>query len=459
MVSTATVDRHVNKVAYHELRKFLTLEEIRDLVTLLPDKEAYKLRYDYEFWARPGQRLPTRRPWRIWFLKGGRGSGKTWTGAQVTKKWSHKYPRILLVGRTAYDVRDTMIEGDSGIMATAPKQWRPDYQPSKRKLVWPNGAQAMLRSADEPDSFRGPQFYKAWGDEIASWRYGKETHDNIMLALRLGDDPQAIYTSTPRPTKLVKSILAQDTTIQNTESTYANLENLAVAWAEDIISKYRNTRTGLQELLGQVLDDNPYALWTRSILDDTRVNHADDLDEVVVGVDPATAEITAKDIRNESRADLDKEDTNSTGIVVAGRIGVKGDREAHGYVLEDATMQGTPNEWGNQVVTMFHKYSADRVVAEANNGGALVKANIHAVDPNVPVELVYASRGKLTRAEPVSNLYSQKRVHHMGLFANLEDQQCEWQPGMPSPDNMDAAVWALTHLMIDPTSQRLYVID
>jgi phage terminase large subunit-like protein len=166
VVSIATVDQHINKLAYHQLRKFLSLGEIRDLIYLLPDNEAYRLRYDYEFWARPGQRLPEGN-WRVWFLNGGRGSGKTWTGSQVIKKWSHTNELMLLIGRTAYDVRDTMIEGDSGILATAPKQWRPEYQPSKRKLVWPNGASALLRSADEPDSFRGIQFYKAWGDELA----------------------------------------------------------------------------------------------------------------------------------------------------------------------------------------------------------------------------------------------------------------------------------------------------
>lgn len=449
------VTEAARKLTFHDMRKFMSLQEIRDMIDVLPNKEAYKLRYDFDFWARPTQRLP-RGSWRIFFLRGGRGSGKTYAGSNIVRGWSHDNPRMLIVGRTAYDVRDTMINGDSGIMAVSPKQWRPEYQPSKRLLTWPNGAQALLRSADEPDSFRGPQFHKVWGDELASWRYGKETFDNIMFGLRLGDDPQMVITSTPRPTKLVKEILALQTTISIADSTYANVENLAESWAVDIISKYANTRTGLQELLGQVLDDNPHALWNRALLDDTRVSITPDLDEIVVAVDPATADISAATLRDEGKAQL--QETSSTGIVVVGRSGIKGDSEAHGYTLDDMTIQGSPHEWGTEVVTAYYKYRADHVVAEANNGGALVKANIHAIDGNVPVELVYASRGKLTRAEPVSNIFAQKRAHNMGLFGALEDQMCEWQPGMPSPDNMDAMVWGYTYLMVDETSQRLYVI-
>lgn len=455
MIDTSTHARTLP--SFHQMRQQFTLDEIESLLRMLSDAEAQKLRYDYEFWARPGQLLPTNREWRIWFLKGGRGSGKTWTGSQVIKKWSKTNSRMLLIGRTAYDVRDTMIEGESGILATSPKQWRPDYQPSKRRLVWPNGAQAMLRSADEPDSIRGPQFSKAWGDELASWRYGQETFDNVMFALRMGDDPQMVVTTTPRPTKLVKSILAQPTTISGTESTYANIDNVAEAWAREIIAKYANTRLGLQEIQGRVLDDNPNALWNRALLDETRVYQTPDLDEIVVAVDPATAELTAEEIRRGGRIDNDNA-TASTGIVVVGRAGIKGDIESHGFTLEDATMYGTPLMWGTEVVTQFYKYHADKVIAEANNGGALVKANIHSVDPNVPVELVYAARGKKTRAEPVSTIFEQRRGHHMGLFAALEDQMCEWETGMPSPDNMDAEVWGYTYLMVDPSSQRLYVI-
>ncbi len=444
------------KLTFHDLRKFMTLEEIRGMIAGLPNTQAYKLRYDYEFWARPTQRLPGG-DWRCWFLKGGRGSGKTWTGANVIKKWSHTNGRMLLVGRTSYDVRDVMVLGDSGVMAVSPKQWRPVYEPSKRLLTWPNGAQALLRSADEPDSFRGPQFHKVWGDELASWRYGKETWDNIMLALRLGDDPQMIATSTPRPIKFVKDVLALPTTVVTTDSTYANIENLAESWANDIIRMYQGTRTGLQELEGRVLDDNPYALWTRKKLDDTRVYQTPELDEIVVAVDPMVAELTAKDIRNEGKVDYDT-DTSETGIAVVGRAGLKGDLDSHGYTLDDMSMRGTPLEWCTQVATAFYKYKADKVVAEANNGGALVKAAIHAVAPNIPVELVHASRGKLTRAEPVSNIFAQGRGHNVGAFAELEDQLCEWQPGMPSPDRLDAMVWGYTWLMVDAESYNIRLL-
>src|SRR4051812_47356429 len=230
------------KLTFYDLRKFLTLEQIAGLISDLPSSEAYKLRYDYDFWARPTQRLP-RGEWRVWFLKGGRGSGKTWTGANVVKHWAKTTERILIVARTAYDARDTMIEGESGLMAVSPKQFRPTYEPSKRRLTWPNGAQALIRSADEPDSIRGPQFGKAWGDELPAWRYGRETWDNIMFALRLGEDPQIVVTGTPRPTKIVKEILKLPGTIVTTDSTYANVENLAPSWATDVIARYRGTRT------------------------------------------------------------------------------------------------------------------------------------------------------------------------------------------------------------------------
>lgn len=442
------------RLTFYDLRKFLSLEEIAGLIRDLPANEAYKLRYDYAFWARPTQRLPEG-DWRVWFLKGGRGSGKTWTGANVVKRWAKKYGRILLIARTAYDARDTMIEGESGIMAISPKQFRPVYEPSKRRLTWPNGAVALVRSADEPDSIRGPQFHKAWGDELAAWRYGRETWDNVMFALRLGEDPQIVVTSTPRPTKLVKEILALPSTRATTDSTYANVENLAPSWASDIIARYKGTRTGLQELDGRVLDDNPDSLWTRTQLDATRVRETPDLDEIVVAVDPMVKDLTAKEIRNEGKVERQN---SETGIVVVGRWGIKGDMESHGYTLDDMSTEGTPLEWCTAVVTAYHKYRADRVVAEANNGGALVKAAIHSVDPNVPVELVHASRGKVTRAEPVSNIFAQGRGHHMGLFPELEDQLCEWQPGMPSPDRLDAEVWGYTYLMVDPESHRVAVV-
>lgn len=445
------------RLTFHDLRSFMTIDEIADIIRTLPSDDAYRLRYDYEFWARPTQRLPSGR-WRCWFLKGGRGSGKTWTGSNVMKRWSKKYKRTLMIGRTAYDVRDTMVEGESGVMAVCSKYWRPEYQPSKRRLVWPNGAVTMLRSADEPDSIRGPQFYKAWADELAAWRYGQETWDQIMMALRLGDDPQIVVTTTPRPTKLVKSILKLPTTIQTTDSTFANVENLAESWARDIIGRYVGTRTGQQELEGRVLDDNPEALWTRTILDDTRVFQTPDLDEIVVAVDPMVKDLMSaqKAVRDEGK--VTEDENRETGIVVVGRSGIKGDIEAHGYTLDDMSMTGTPLEWATAVVTAFHKYGADYVVAEANNGGALVKSNIHTIDPNIRVELVHASRGKVTRAEPVSNLFAQKRGHQMGSFLELEDQMCEWQPGMPSPDRMDALVWGYTELMVDPEAQRIAVV-
>jgi len=220
---------------------------------------------------------------------------------------------------------------------------------------------------------------------------------------------------------------------------------------------YRGTRTGLQELEGRVLDDNPYALWTRKQLDHTRVYNTPDLDEIVVAVDPMVADLTAKDIRNEGKIDYDT-DTSETGIVVVGRRGMKGNLDSEGYTLDDLSMRGTPLEWCRQVQVAYHRYGADRVVAEANQGGALVKAALHAVDPDMRVELVHASRGKRTRAEPVSNIFAQGRGHHVGSFPELEDQLCEWQPGMPSPDRLDALVWGYTYLMVDAETYQIEML-
>lgn len=452
----AIVTDTAQRMSFHQLRQFMSLKEIGDMISDMSPDEAYKLNYDYEFWARPAQIQPAR-PHRVWLFWGGRGIGKTWVGANNIRKWSKRYPRHMMIGRTAYDVRDVMIEGPSGVLAVCPKQWRPKYEPSKRRLIWPNRAITLLRSADEPDSMRGPQFHKAWGDEVAAWRYGEESMSNILFGLRLGDDPQLLLTTTPRPTKLMKSIIKEDTTAITHETTYYNAENMSEQWIKEVVKKYKNTRIGKQELLGQILDDNPNALWNRLLLDELRVGITPHLDEIVVAIDPMTAEIAAEDLRKANVTGM--EEISSTGIVAAGRSGVKGDLNSHFYALEDATMQGTPRQWGMQAISLYHKYGADRIVAEANNGGALVKANLHAIDPNVKVELVYAARGKRTRAEPVSTIYEQGRAHHLGMFPELEDQMCQWQPGMDSPDNMDALVWAATDLMVDPDEQRLYAVN
>ena len=428
---------------YDLLDKGYDENDIISIINELEDAEAAAIFHDWRFWARPKQ-LPPKWDWRVWVLKGGRGSGKTWTGANWISEQALYYPRLLLVGRTAADVRDVMIEGESGIKAIAKPDFMPEYNPGRRKVTWPNGAEALAVSAEEPDLLRGPQFYKAWADELAAWRRLKETWTNLMLTLRLGDSPQCVVTTTPRPTKEFKELLALKTTEVYTDSTYSNVHNLAPQWADEVIRIYQGTRLGRQELEGVVLDDNPNAIWQRAFIDDNRVEKAPStFDRVVVAVDPPTADRDKEQLKEIDRVIAD------CGIVVAGRIGTKDSASSQCYVLDDASLlHPKPEEWARQAVAAYHKYDADAIVAEGNNGGAMVKSTIQAVDPNIEVIIVYASRGKAIRAEPVSFLYESKRVHHVGFFSELEDQLCEWEPGMKSPDRLDACVWAITDLVI-----------
>lgn len=406
----------------------------------LSPAERLALRHSWRAWARPEQLAPPG-DWDHWLILAGRGFGKTRSGAewvldQVERKGRK---RIALVARTAADIRDVMVEGESGIMTVAHPARRPIYEPSKRRLTWPKlGAIATTFTADEPDQLRGPQHDGAWCDEIAAWRYGQETWDQLQMILRLGTQPQACITTTPRPTPLVKMLVSDPFelgrpggTAITRGSTFDNQANLAKSFIRKIRKKYEGTRLGRQELFAEILDDNPGALWKRRpMLEDTRVTKHPPLVRIVVGVDPA---VTA----NENSAE--------TGIIAAG-LGEDG----HGYVLDDASLVGTPNEWGNAVVTVYNTRKADRVIGEVNNGGDLVESNIRAVDNDVSYKAVRASRGKLTRAEPIAALYEQKRVHHVGQFPYLEDQLCDWDPttGAKSPDRLDALVWTLTELML-----------
>lgn len=432
-------------ISVHGLVKEYGVEYVYEAIQELPDYEAQKLYYDWEFWARETQLMPAW-AWRTWLLKSGRGAGKTRTGAETTRKKSDTVDRIHLVGRTAADVRDVMIEGESGILAISPPWNMPVYKSTTRSLVWPNGSKALCFSAEEPNLLRGPQCGFAWADEIASWRYLKDTWNNLMFGLRLGENPQCVATSTPRPVEVVKDLVSKDgiTVHVTTESTFANRGNVAEAWMQDIISQYEGTRLGRQEIGGEVLDDNPNALWNTDLLDKTRVSKIPQLDKIVIAVDPSVA-------------DKPTEGTSECGIIAAGIKGMKRGTSSHGYILGDESIKGNPVVWGNQVIAAVHKYQADEVVAEANNGGALVKYVLQSIDPDVKVVLVHAARGKRTRAEPVATLYEKERVHHLGNFAELETQLTEWEPGMPSPDRLDANVWAITHLMIDEKDAKQQV--
>lgn len=404
------------------------------VLTRLTDQEAEEALFTWPLWARPNQ-LPPSGSWRTWLVLAGRGFGKTRTGAELVraKVEAGVAARVALVGQTAADVRDVMIEGESGLLSVCPPWFAPRYEPSKRRLTWPNGAIATAYSADEPRQLRGPQHDFAWADELASWST-PEAWDQLMFGLRLGADPRVIVTTTPRPTKAIRDLLGDPTTVVTRGSTYDNRANLAPAFFEQIIRKYEGTRLGRQELHAEVLDDVPGALWTRAMLDAARVALTPpELVRIVVGIDPAVTS---------------GEDSDETGIIVAGK-----DATGFFHVLGDRSCRMTPDGWARRAVTAFDELNADRIVAEVNNGGDLVEATLRTIRRSIPYRAVRASRGKRVRAEPIAALYEQRRVHHYGDLAQLEDQMVTFTPdGMDgSPDRVDALVWALTELSETPT--------
>jgi len=398
-----------------------------EILDELTDKQIQQLKFAWQFWARPSQ-LPPDGDWQVWLVMAGRGFGKTRIGAEWVRDEveSGRRKRIALVGRTAADVRDVMIEGESGIMACCPPWFTPIYEPSKRRVVWPNGAIATAYSGDEPNLLRGPQHDGFWCDELAAFRY-RDAWDMLLLGLRLGADPRGVVTTTPRPKAVVRELTKDSTCVVTRGSTYDNAANLAPSFLSRIVSRYEGTSLGRQELYAELLDDMPGALWTRGLIDANRVAQAPGLRRIVVGVDPA--------ISNTG-------DSDYTGIVVCA-IG----QDGHGYVLEDRSVRGTPEQWASRAVAAYHDHKADRIVAEKNQGGDMVESTIRHVDPNVAYRGVHASKGKLPRAEPISALYEQGRCHHVGVFAGLEEEMCNYVPGAEkSPDRMDAAVWAFTEL-------------
>ncbi len=422
-----------------EFRELSKAEQARRMAQLTTE-QAEALVYDWDFWARPSQRLPANNVlpsgvWVTWLVLAGRGFGKTRVGAETIRSWvlTGEYRTVNLIGATSSDVRDIMIEGESGIMAICPKGERPLYQPSKARLVWPNGVVSLLFSAEEPERLRGKQHSKLWGDEVAAWRY-HESWDQASFGLRLGSNPQIVVTTTPKPVKLIKELIKDPTTVVTRGSTYDNKHNLAGAFLAKIITKYENTRLGRQELNAELLDDNPNALWTRKRIDELRVameQLPSTLNRIVVGVDPA---VTAN------------KNSDETGIVAAGR---DSRTPPHYYVLMDNTLSASPDKWAERVVATYDGTGADRVIGEVNNGGDLVENNVRNKRVGIPFKAVHATRGKVVRAEPIAALYEQGRVHHVGTFAALEDQMCDFDPQLEdqsSPDRMDALVWALTEL-------------
>lgn len=412
----------------------LTKAELQTVLSDLPEATADALLYDWALWARDEQ-LPPAGQWFVWLILAGRGWGKTRTGAEWvhSRMISGRYWRAGLIGQTAADVRDVIVEGESGLLAVAPKHQRPHYEPSKRRLTWPNGAMATTFSGDEPGQLRGPQHDTVWADELAKWRYPQEAWDNMEMGLRLGSNPQVCVTTTPRPIPIIRRLMTDTGTVRPTRnlSTSINRANLAPAFVQRVITKYMGTRLGRQELEAEVLDDTPGALWNRSLIERARVVAPPTLRRIVVAIDPSAT----------SSGD-------EAGIVVAG-LGA----DQHVYILDDRSLQGSPLEWARAAVAAYHTHRADKLLAESNNGGEMVQVTIQTIAHAPPVTLIHASRGKHTRAQPVASLYEQGKVHHVGAFPTLEDELCSWVEGHTSPNRLDALVWAVTDLVISGGDQ------
>ncbi|WP_298687048.1 terminase family protein [uncultured Sphingomonas sp.] len=406
------------------------------LIRHTDDEDIHAVLADWGYWARDTQRPPPG-DWRVWLLMAGRGFGKTRSGAEWVRGIAEADggARIALVGATMAEGRAVMVEGDSGLLAIAPDGRRPLWEPSQRRLRWPGGAVARLFAASEPEGLRGPQHSHAWCDEIAKWPYGIATWDNLAMGLRLGARPRIVATTTPRPVPLVRMLAARDDVAVTGGRTEDNRKHLAADFLAAMEATYAGTRLGRQELAGELIAEAEGALWSRDLIERCRVRQAPEAARVVIGVDPPAGAGAASD---------------ACGIVV---VALGGD--GIGYVLEDASVQGLgPEGWARAVAAAAERHDADRVIAEANNGGAMVESVLRAASATLPVRLVHAARGKAARAEPVAVLYETGRVAHVGAFPALEDELAGLLldgryvgPGR-SPDRADALVWAVHALLL-----------
>ena len=425
-------------------------EEVDEFLAGLSDNALASLPWIFEFWALPHQ-LPPRGDWKSWVIMGGRGAGKTRAGSEwVRRKVEGATPeargecsRVALIGETFDQTREVMVFGDSGILACSPPDRRPVWEASRRRLIWPNGATATVFSAHEPEALRGPQFDAAWVDELAKWKKAEDTWDMLQFALRLGTHPQQVVTTTPRNVEVLKRILQSASTVTTHAPTDANRAYLAESFLAEVETRYGGTRLGRQELEGLLLDDVEGALWTTAMVEGCRVDRLPELDRVVVAVDPAVTGGAASD---------------ECGIVVAGVVTSGEPKDWRAYVLEDATVRGGPTEWARAAIAAMDRHKAERLVAEVNQGGDLIESVVRQIDPLVPFRGLRAARGKAIRAEPVAALYEQGRVKHLRgpSLGALEDQMCRMTlrgyEGKGSPDRLDALVWAIHELMIEPAA-------
>jgi phage terminase large subunit-like protein len=430
-------------------------KSIMEQLALLPPEERAAalqgmdpdaLLWDWSVWGRPEQQAPAG-DWNVWLVLAGRGFGKTRLASEWVREQA-KYTttgqrRFALVARTAGDVRDVIVEGESGIMAVTPPSERPLYEPSKRRLTWPNGNVASLFTADEPDSLRGPQFTHAWGDEIAAWRQtpdaaGMTAFDNLRVGTRLGANPKILVTTTPKRTPLLYKLIEEsrtDRVVVTRGSTMDNAGNLAGSYLDTMLGVYEGTSLARQELYGEMLEAMEGAMWTEEMIERGReVQYPFSTPLRCIGVDPSVAE----------------NPRDECGIVVVASTAEHDLYKRNAWVLEDASIHGSPDVWANQVVKMARKWGCP-VVAEVNQGGALVRNAINTIDPNIKVLEVHSKQGKALRAEPITLAYEQDRVHHVGNLTDLETQMITWVPGEgKSPDRVDALVHALTALLIKP---------
>lgn len=400
------------------------------------------LRHEWTFWGREEQQAPPGH-WRAWAYLGGRGAGKTragaeWVSARVRQRLSG---RIALIGPTFHDVREVMVEGPSGLRALPYE--RPAYEASRKRLLWSNGAEAFCFSAEDPESLRGPQFDAAWGDEFCFWSYPEEVLQTLAHGLRLGDRPLLMVSTTPRPMRALKGLIAQPDTVVTRSATWANRANLADDFSAALDQRWDGSARQRQELLGELIEDAEGALWRRADLEAARSRVHPPLERIVVAVDPP-AGIGAY--------------VASCGIVAAGCYG----EPRRAIVLADASVQGlAPHDWAARAVTLARSLGAEAIVAESNNGGEMVRAVLKAAAPDLPVRLVRASVGKRARAEPIAAFYAQGRVSHAAAFAALEDEMCAFGTDgfSVSPDRLDALVWALTDLLLGaPAAPRVRML-
>lgn len=406
----------------------------------------------FDFWALPHQVPPEREDWRTWVIMGGRGAGKTRAGAEWVRSMVEgdlpqtpgRAKRVALVAETIDQAREVMVFGESGILACSPPDRVPTWEATRKRLVWPNGAIAQIYSAYEPDSLRGPQFDAAWVDELAKWKKAGDAWAMLQFALRLGENPQQVVTTTPQNVEVLKEILKAKSTVMTQAPTEANRAHLSGSFMDEIYGRYEGTRLGRQELAGEILEDVEGALWTSKMIEAAHTDETSKFDRVVVAVDPS--------VSKSGRAD-------ECGIIVAGVTMTGARTEWTAVVIEDASVSGGgPQAWAEAAVATFHRHKADRIVAEVNQGGALVEQTIRTVDPVVPYRAVSARVSKSLRAEPVAALYEQGRVKHVRGLTKLEDQMCrmtnQGYTGKGSPDRVDALVWALTELILEPMGWR-----